>query len=221
MDVESALRNFRMRRRLGLLPKKDAEDDGCDLRWIRQRWRPVHLPESGKETVSNVIPEVAAQAAADLTIDLRREAAELQQRVEDGYGELNRERRAVGALMESLRRQGESVDAINAETARLSAQMDEVRSTIQERSALNGQLREQVGLQRESRANAQTQAVVLASAVSDLSVMSPASTGASGEQSAREECPDKVQEELTQCRAQIAAILAENAALEQSLASRR
>lgn len=202
------VRNFRVRRELGLLPDSRVSPDPLDSRWLRQRFRPTCL--------TCAVPAVTPrETAADprRIADLKREVGELQQRAEWGYREVNAERRNIGALKEGLRKQGESVSAIDAEGSRLRAQLEALRSKMRAQAGENVQLRQRLSLTQQDRANTRTQAAVLASALDQLAAPpAPTLDGLAGGSARRE---------LELCRAQIATVIAENAALEQRLALAR
>jgi len=123
-ELELMLRNFRMRRRLELLPGCGAPPEPGALRRLRQAWRPQRLPAEAGAGGRKAEPAHQPSASAN---DLVASVADLQQQVEEGYSALNRERRAHGALEEGLRRQGESVAAITAECNRLREHLRQAR----------------------------------------------------------------------------------------------
>eukprot|EP00927_Polykrikos_kofoidii_P055994 TRINITY_DN50175_c0_g1_i1.p1 TRINITY_DN50175_c0_g1~~TRINITY_DN50175_c0_g1_i1.p1 ORF type:complete len:362 (-),score=55.32 TRINITY_DN50175_c0_g1_i1:72-1085(-) len=241
-DPDSLLRNYRLRRQLGLLPAASAapnraRNDACPtgtldleesahaLRWVRQTWRPRASPHhsqrngciGGTRNLDGNDGDAARRDAA--AAQVIAEVAELQQKMERSYSELNAERRNHNALCEGLRRQGDSVAAITAETAKLQAQLVEIRQEIQRRSATSSQLRAQLGLQRQNHASGLTQAAVLASAVNRL--CGRGDTVFQNDDMAVEVAETAVpsaHEELIMLRAQIKGLVAENEALEQHLA---
>lgn len=217
-ELEQMLRNFKSRRRLGLLPgipnTRTAPDaDAMDLRWVRQAWRPLRLP-TAVAGVGGISGETEADVRARRTAELATEVSELQQRLEKGYRDLNAERRAEGNLEEGLRRQGDSMAAIAAEGASLRAQLDEVRGEVQRRIVENGQLAKRLSLHRQSQASGLTQAAVLAGALNQLSGSS-ASTNTDGSAQVGEAV--QAANELATCRAQIKALIEENETLERRL----
>ena len=124
-ELDLMLRNFRLRRRLELLPGSSAPPEPEALRRLRQAWRPQRLPAEAGGTGGRKVGEAAHQPPT--ANDLVASVADLQQQVEEGYSALNRERRAQGALEEGLRRQGESVAAITAECDRLREHLRQAR----------------------------------------------------------------------------------------------
>merc|ERR1711933_394860 len=113
------LRNFRLRKRLGLLPRAVVAeaDDQQDLRWIRQAWRPPELVEARAARAQGELnpADIRSRQMAELS----REVERLQQRLDHGFRELNAERRNEVSLTEALRKQGDSLNAISAEAAEL------------------------------------------------------------------------------------------------------
>lgn len=209
-ELERMLRNFRLRRRLGLLPGSQAPVDALALRWVRHSWRPQSLAPPADQAGAGLCKDGAEAggvplAAARRSSEMMNDVAEMQLRLESGYSELNAERRSQGALAEGLRRQGESVAAIAAESAQLRAQLERVRQEVQDRVADNGRLSVQLGLQRQSQASGLTQAALLASAVSRLDAPPAAPAGAGAAEAL---------EELVLHRVQIAALVEENELLE-------
>lgn len=205
-ELDLMLRNFRLRRRLELLPGCGAPPEPEALRRLRQAWRPQRLPAEAGGAGGGKVGEPAHQPPT--ANDLVATVADLQQQVEEGYSALNRERRAQGALEEGLRRQGESVAAITAECDRLREHLRQVRDETQERTAENGRLGQQLGSARSSRASEQTQAAVLAKVIGKL-VGDQTRAGGSSASAALVE--------LAACRVQITTLVQENEALERSL----
>lgn len=214
------LRNFRLRRRLDLLPDSGGNlPDPKALRWLRQAWRPQRLPAlagGGEAAARSDDARASSEAAAKQEDRPSGEArpltsvalvADLQQHVEEGYSALNQERRNQGALAEGLRRQGESVAAIAAESGRLKAQLEQVQRETQERTVENSRLSQQLGHERSTRANELTQAAVLANAVGKLGGGGTAAEGGSSPTAAA------ALQELASCRAQIVALVQENEVL--------
>mmetsp|Transcript_27750 Transcript_27750/g.60679 ORF Transcript_27750/g.60679 Transcript_27750/m.60679 type:complete len:256 (+) Transcript_27750:17-784(+) len=199
--LEQLLRNYRLRRRLGLLPGEQAEPK-LQLRWVRQAWRmPCPKALSGPEEGQG------RGRSADLMADV----AELQRQTESAFGALNAERRAHGALTEGLRRQGESAAAIAAEGRRLREQLGEMRREAQERATENARLSERLSRRRESHAKSLTQAALLAHAVVHLSPSDATSDEAKPGNT-------EAESELAQYRLQIAALVQERALLERRAA---
>jgi chromosome segregation ATPase len=202
-DMEQMLRNFRLRKRLGLLPQATRKVGHQELRWIRQSWRPPQLLEERLVDVQS--EETPAESRSRQIAELSRDVERLQQRLDHGFRELNAERRNEVSLSEALRRQGDSLNAISAEAAKVQEQLLEVRSDVRTRTAENGRLAVRLQLQRQSQAKANTQAAVLASAVEQLSVV-----------------PDDDEatlRDLATCRAQISALVEENELLLRRLSS--
>jgi len=146
------------------------------------------------------------------------EIAELQQRVERGFTELNSERRARAGLAEGLRRQQTSADAISAESSGLRERLDEVREQIREKTVQNGVLARELGQRRIRHASANTQAALLASAVECLSTSATAVVGGVIPSStATDVCRDALLSEVQALRLHATALVEENAALERRL----
>mmetsp|Transcript_23353 Transcript_23353/g.65123 ORF Transcript_23353/g.65123 Transcript_23353/m.65123 type:complete len:286 (-) Transcript_23353:63-920(-) len=220
-EAERMLRNYRLRRRLGLLPELSGAAlaiEGTALRWVRQSWRPRQLVAERRDGGEGEEVGDSGCAATDAGegrgLDAVAEVADLQHRVERSYSELNAERRAHAALAEGLRRQGESVEAITAEAARLRAQLDDVRRELQDRTAVNGQLSTRLGLQRQNQASSLTQAAVLTSAVNRL-------IGPAGASSRNGTSASSYRADLALLRAQTTALAEENSHLERMLCPER
>eukprot|EP00445_Apocalathium_hangoei_P028786 CAMPEP_0203913406 /NCGR_PEP_ID=MMETSP0359-20131031/54410_1 /ASSEMBLY_ACC=CAM_ASM_000338 /TAXON_ID=268821 /ORGANISM="Scrippsiella Hangoei, Strain SHTV-5" /LENGTH=483 /DNA_ID=CAMNT_0050839545 /DNA_START=42 /DNA_END=1490 /DNA_ORIENTATION=- len=212
------LRNFRLRRRLGLCERGqpgDSQDEDSNPRWLRQTWRPLYLPAHEVQGDAGEEEQAAgASAAASRTSELEALASELQQRVERGYRELNAARRALSADAEGLRRQGASASAIAEEVGALRAQLEEKQRKVSAQIAENGALSLQLGLERQTLADSLTQAALLASAVSRIS----GGNGRPGDGSAEARSTvAALEEELQACRLQIAALLDESEALSEAL----
>jgi len=211
-ELEQMLRNYRLRRRLELLPGSQAPVDGLAPRWLRQQWRPRSLLPAAGAGDGPGGAEAEAAAAAQRTSELLGEVSELQQRLDRGYSELNAERRAQGALAEGLRRQEGSVGAISAESARLRERLAEVRREVQERVTENGQLSLRLGQRRQTQASGFTQAAILANAVGQL-----AGEDRGGPASASAPASGRALAELAACRLQIAALAEQREALARRL----
>lgn len=217
------LRNFTIRRDLGLLPTKpkntveDVDAVNMDPRWIRTAWRPIRRRErksissfGGMVRQSSSIPadDALSSAPAARTADILTQISDMQRQLEEGYRELNAGRRAHGADAESLGRQAESANAISAECNSLRGQLQNLQREIAEKSTENGVLSKQLGMARERQANSLTRAALLASAVGQLG-------GAASPARAPSPCqsPTRVSEELAACRLQIKNLIAENEAM--------
>lgn len=204
-ELEQMLRNFRLRRRLALLPGTAAEPDELELRWVRQAWRPPQLLEPKVAEASAGVS--ASDALARRTQEFAVEVAEMQHRLDRGFSELNALRRTEVALTEGLKKQGGSLVAITAEATKLRGQLAQVRSEVQKRTAANGELARQLGRQRQSQADALTQSAILANAIGQLPVTPQAGTRPG----------EAVLIDLATCRAQIATLIEEKNLLEQRL----
>lgn len=223
-QLEELLRNYRVRRKLGLLPDelREASRDE-ELRHLRQTWRPYRFGPSltgsgaGASSGSGMSPSSRSRAESSTVTksQLLAEVADLQRHVERGYRELNAERRCYAGLEGGLKRQGESVTVIVQEIANLRAEIAEVQNCVQERVAENRGLSLRLGLEREHQAHSNSQAAVLASAISPLCELSPPVdlTGGGNGSAA------SVSEELAVCRARITALVADNDRLEGWLGS--
>lgn len=229
-ELGQLLKNYRLRRKLGLLRESSAPVDAEDARWVRQAWRPRSLAaaaggaapgtggDDGTGVAGHLAPAAASAAApAAQSAELLTQISGLQQRVEQGYRELNAERRAQGALEAGLRRQGESIAAIVAECESLRGQLERVQREVQERVAENGRLAAQLGSKRRSLASSLSQAAVLASAVSKIgpTCLGGVSDGALGGPVV---VGSSACDELVSCRMQIAALLEENGMLARAIA---
>eukprot|EP00747_Dinoflagellata_sp_TGD_P179421 gnl/TRDRNA2_/TRDRNA2_30196_c0_seq2.p1 gnl/TRDRNA2_/TRDRNA2_30196_c0~~gnl/TRDRNA2_/TRDRNA2_30196_c0_seq2.p1 ORF type:complete len:392 (+),score=99.59 gnl/TRDRNA2_/TRDRNA2_30196_c0_seq2:71-1246(+) len=215
-ELEQMLRNFRLRRRLGLLPGSQSVANEAELRWVRSACRPWRLGEGLAAGEGLLLPGTSdVDPATSRAAELADEASELLVRIERGFQELNAERRSQGGIAEALRRQGESVSTIRSENSSLTSQLEKLQRENQERAAENGKLAARLGLRREERAMAMTQEAVLASAVARLR----------GQQAATEQVAPAaaasdiahLREALSDCRAQIRNLIEENAAYERRL----
>lgn len=150
-ELSGMLRNYRLRRRLGLLPRSEAREDADEVpasRWVRQTWRPLSLtPADGRAAAPGQDAQRAPASAP--APELMAQISEVQQRVERGYRELNAERRAHAADVEGLRRQAESAAALGLECDHLRRQLAEAQGEVRARTAANGQLRRELGVQRQ------------------------------------------------------------------------
>jgi len=212
--LEQMLRNFRLRRRLGLLPgivQSTAESDSVSVpRWLRQELRPhsliAALSAASEEVNGNSGPRGSKLTPGQLASDLQAEVSELQLCLDRGYSELNAERRSHGALAEGLRRQGSSVAAIVEESARLRSQLEEVRNEVQRRVDENGQLNLRLKQQRHDYASALSQAALLSKAVGQT-------TTGSEQMAPSEGATDRVLADIATCQVQISSLIEENEAL--------
>ncbi|CAK0854866.1 unnamed protein product [Prorocentrum cordatum] len=209
-ELEQMLRNFRLRKRLDVLPGAGVPFDPYELRWIQEAWRDAGEvaqlraeAEEGRAAAGEAERGSGARGGAEAMA----EVAEMQQRLERGYGALNAERRSRVALAEGLRRQRESLAAIRSESALLRGQLGGLRAEAQQRVVENGALGRRLGLHRQSQARGLTQAAVLATALERVRKASDPRGGSAVQA-------------LAACRAQIAALVEDNAALSRSLARR-
>lgn len=156
-EMEQMLQNYRMRKRLGLLPHiSKAPQEEEKLRWIRHSHRPMGLA---------AIEEAGNHPARSSAAELASQIADVQQNVDQHYRELNATRRSGAAISLGLRRQEESVAALSTENSSLQARLDALNFEIKERLARNRQLSVQLGLQRQSEADGSSQPAVLAKTV--------------------------------------------------------
>lgn len=234
-ELGQMLRNYRLRRRLGLLPKsgatEEADDEEGAARWLRQTWRPLRLAApSRKGGPSGATADCWAEGAGgddeeDETntrvAELLNRIGELQLRVERGYSELNATRRAQHADSEGLRRQGDSCAAIAAECASLREQLVEAKKEVQDRSAENGGLSVQLGLRRASVASSLTQAALLASAVRKIGSGGASAITAAVRAPLAVPQPSPSLQELEACRLHITALVEENEELRRAAERRR
>ncbi|CAE8650370.1 unnamed protein product [Polarella glacialis] len=201
-QLESMLKNYRLRRKLGALDARPADEEAHALRWCRQAWRPHCILPVSEGTAAG------GHSSAAEAVDAQRRAAaasaaalvaEMQRKAETGYRELNAERRSAGALEQGLQRQGDSLRAIQEESGRVKKDLEALKREAQERVAENGRLSAELARRRTDRAQGLTQAALLASAVGRLSE------------------GNRPEEELKAMRLQIAALVEENETLEQQL----
>merc|ERR1712061_782577 len=100
------LRNYRLRRRLGLLPEpseKKAVDIGPALRWVRHWRRPPSLAPRGTGLPTSPSSGHRNGAALSETTTRSAEMAAVQKQVEASYTKLNAERRTQASLAEGLK----------------------------------------------------------------------------------------------------------------------
>lgn len=209
-ELEAMLRCFRLRRRLGLLPEAEPLPAGdVDLQRLRQMWRPhLHAARLRARGEGGAGADGARDAqGADPLDDVAAEVSHLQQRVEQGYRKLNADRRDQSALEEGLRRQGDSLAAITAESARLQAELSRVQREVREHTSTNRDLSVRLGIERENRAKSVTQAALLSTALGKLMDTQLGST------TPVVPAATDVATELIACRAQISQLVAENDAL--------
>lgn len=214
-ELEQMLRNFRLRRRLGLLPGSAevaaSSADSCAPRWLRHELRPhslVAMVSAAPEEVNgNGGPRKSQLTPGECVAELQAEVSEIQLCLDRGYSELNAERRSHVALSEGLRRQGSSVAAIVEESARLRAQLEDVRHEVQRRVDENGQLNLQLKQKRHDYANSLSQAALLSKAVGQTIIGSEQTVPSEG-------ATDRILADIATCRVQIASLIKENEALE-------
>lgn len=216
--LEQMLRNFRLRRRLGLLPGSAqsavSSADALVPRWLRQELRPHSLVAMVRTAPGEVNesggPRKSQQSPAEFVAELQAEVSELQLCLDRSYSELNAERRSHGALAEGLRRQGSSVAAIVEESARLRAQLEELRHEVQRRVDENGQLNLRLKQKRQDYANSLSQAALLSTAVGGTFIENEKTVPNEG-------ATDRILADIATCRVQIASLIEENEALERCL----
>lgn len=155
-EMEERLQNFRMRKRLGLLPENSKEPQEEHLRWIRHRHRPAGLA---------AIEEQGNHPSKTSAAELSGKIADMQHDIDQHYSELNATRRQGAAMVMGIRRQEESLKALGAENSSLKERLDALDFEIKERLARNRQLSVQLTLQRQSEADSSSQPAVLAKSV--------------------------------------------------------
>merc|ERR1712032_389909 len=212
--LEQMLKNFRLRRRLGLLPgscqSATSSADACVPRWLCQELRPYGLltvSAASDEASGNSIPRKPQPTPGQSAAELQAEVSELQLCLDRGYSELNAERRSHGALAEGLRRQGSSVSAIVEESERLRAQLEDLKHEVQCRVDENGRLNLRLKQQRHNYVSALSQAALLSKAVGQTTIGSQQTLQSEG-------AIDCILADIATCRVQIASLIKENETFE-------
>jgi len=204
LELEQMLRNFKLRRNLGLLPGDKAPAETSELRWIRKAWLPQKALSGANSTSAQKGIRRSPAETQQYQATLLSEISDMQQKMEQGYSELNAERRAQGALAEGLRRQGESLAAITDECSRLKQELSTVQKEVQDRIVENQRLSHDLGALRQSHASGLTQAALLESTIRQLE-NTEAKDGA------------KISQDLAMCRSLIASLVEENEFLEKQI----
>eukprot|EP00435_Cladocopium_sp_Y103_P010393 s2285_g2.t1 len=133
---------------------------------------------------------------------------EMQMTLETGYQELNQQRRSMDSLRQGVERQQKSLEAIQAENARLKGEVLELRQKCQAQVAQNATLSQGIAQRRQARADGNTQAALL------QAVLKPQMEGTNDELA-------RMETELKICRAQISSVLQENEALQRTAAAKK
>lgn len=229
-EVRHLLEAYRHRRKLGFVgdcgapaaaaderpaPREGGADSAeTEVQWLRRLWRPLQLVPAeathGGFVHNTASVDSCGSRGGQTLAELSARLGELQTRVGESYGELNAARRRQAADAAGLRRQGESASAIACECDALRQQLSAVQAEVAQQTTQAGELGRWISAERQKRAEASTQAALLASAVAHMA------RGISDDR-----LHSRCEDELTTCRLQIQAAAAENAALTECLPARQ